>query len=137
MKLLLLSLIPIGLSAQTIADVQNIATLAQTQLTVLQSVTGTDGTLCNLYKVPSSTINAYFACALGNQNIKTAQLLNSGTTKGNWILSQGTQLWIIGSNPTSSSVSFGSVGNAPAAGITWNAIAGAGAGVVSGTVTWP
>jgi hypothetical protein len=134
MRLLIGLVLCLGLKAQTLIDVQAITTAALSQITVLQSVTGTDGTVCTLSKVTSKTIYGYFNCTNG---LKTVQLIPVGTTSATyWPLGGGGQFWLIAANPTTAIVNFGSLGNVPVNGMVWNAT-GNGTTLVSGQVTWP
>jgi hypothetical protein len=102
----------------------------------LQTVTGTDGTVCVLSKVPNAKIFAWWACALAGQTTKSAQIQSTSATSGFVVLGQGQVLCLVGINPTASPVAFGSLGSAPAAGIAWSCANGT-AAIVNGAVSWP
>ena len=124
------------LNAQpTTMDVQTLATQATSTYTVLQTATGADGTVCTLYKTAGATISGGLKCSLGNQAVSPVSFTDTSTVSGYMALAQGGVFWLIGENPTSAAVSFGSVGTAPAHGITWS-VAAAGA-IQTGTVSWP
>src|ERR1035438_7995190 len=124
-------------AAQSILDVQGVANVAATTLTILQTTTGTDGTVCVLSKVANAKIFGWFACTLANQTIKTVQIQSTSAVSGFTILGQSQALCLIGINPTNAIVSFGSVGNAPVNGITWSCANGANGILLNGTVSWP
>src|ERR1035438_2220288 len=124
-------------AGQTAIDVQNVVAAAQATLTTLQTITGTDGTVCVLSKVANAKIFGWFACTLANQTLKTVQIQSTSAVSGFTILGQSQALCLIGINPTNAIVSFGSVGNAPVNGITWSCANGANGILLNGTVSWP
>ena len=142
MKTILLSIVFCSLSiAQTIniTDVQGVAKAAATTQPILQTITGVDGTKCYLVKQPSSTIYAGFACFSSDNLVttKTVQIQSTGTVSNIEVLGQGQVLCMMGINPTTVIVSFGSVGNAPAKGIAWSCANGDGSTILTGTALWP
>ena len=126
-----------ALQAQSVQDVQNLATLVASPFTVLQTITGSDGTVCTLAKVPGATILAYFQCALAGQALKPVEFSSTSTKSGYILLAQGQVMCMIALNPTASAVSWGSIGIAPAVGVAWSCANGPGGTVVSGTTNWP
>lgn len=122
-------------AAQSIVDVQNMAAVASAAVTPLQTLTGADGTVCKISKVPGKTIYVYFTCTLGGQSLSPAVIQSSGAASGNAIISQGGVMCYFGVNPTAVAVGYGSVGTAPAGGVAWSCAAGGTA--VNGTVSWP
>jgi len=140
LALLLFATLPASLaSAQyvSISDVQNIVSLALSSPVLLQTVTGIDGTVCTLYKVPGPTISGSFTCALGSVSLRPALYQGTGTVSTFQVLGQGKALCLVGINPTAASVSYGSIGIASATGIAWNCEGGAGSPILSGTAVWP
>ncbi len=139
MKLLLsLALVlPIVATAQTVADVQTVAAMATANNTPIQTITGTDGTVCNLTKVAGKTIYAAFGCSLAGQTMKPIPIQSTSSVSGYVQVGQGSVLCLIGINPTATGVSFGSVGTAPPVGIAWACIPGPSGTIVSGSIIWP
>ena len=139
MKLLIGLLFASSIFAQTVVDVAGIATLAQQTATIAQTITGTDGTVRNIVKQPSTTIYATFNCTNtdGKSTLKTVQIQTTDTFSYSVILGQSTVLRLIGVNPTAAIVSFGSVGSAPVKGIVWSCSTGDGITIKTGSVVWP
>src|ERR1035438_1164285 len=76
-------------AGQTAIDVQNVVAAAQATLTTLQTITGTDGTVCVLSKVPNAKIFGWWACTLAGQTTKSAQIQSTSATSGFVVLGQG------------------------------------------------
>jgi hypothetical protein len=80
-----------------------------------------------------------FSCvsADGKQMARTLQIQSASASSGSITVGQGGVLCLVGINPTASSVSFGSVGSAPASGIAWSCTPGDGVTIKTGTIAWP
>lgn len=146
--LLTLILVAGGMLGQetNVTDVHTTAKIALAANTFLLTLTSSAGTSCKLAKVSGSTISAVFACGSPDSKnvLRTAQIQATSTGPEVQILGQlpfSTTvgqgiLCIIGLNPTSSPVTFGSVGTAPAVGISWSCSVDA-VTIQTGTANWP
>lgn len=145
MKRLLIALsIAAGLicpaSAQNILDLLNLQHVITSNWQLEQTITGTDGTVCSIIKVPNATIYAWFSCVNGTNLLKSAQIVSTGTAvQGNSFV-VGQVACVIAANPTAAAVTQGSLASVPAGGIAWQCANGDGKTLIPsipGTVTWP
>jgi hypothetical protein len=127
-RLLILSIFAVhALAAQTptAIDAQNVIAAAQATLVPLQTITGTDGTVCQLSKVPGASISGWFACTLGKQSLRPVTFQSTSPTGIPIYIGMGKAFgWVM-------------VGNTPTAGISWQFANGDGATILTGSVAWP
>jgi hypothetical protein len=129
-----------GASAQSILDLLNLQHVITSNWVLEQTITGTDGTACQIIKVPNSTIYAWFSCVNGTTLLKSAQIMATGTAAQSNAFIAGQVACVIAANPTAAAVTEGSLGSVPAGGIAWQCANGDGKTLIPsipGTVTWP
>lgn len=127
----------VGAGAQNILDLLNLQHVITSNWTLEQTITGTDGNVCSIIKIPNASIYAWFSCVNGTNLLKSAQIVSTGTAvQGNAFL-VGQVACVIAANPTAAAVTEGSLGSVPASGIAWNCADGDGTTIVKGTATWP
>jgi hypothetical protein len=129
--------ISIPASAQSILDLLNLQHVITSNWTLEQTITGTDGNVCSIIKVPNATIYAWFSCVNSTNLLKSAQIVATGTAIQNNSFIVGQVACLIAANPTAAAATEGSLGSVPASGIAWNCADGDGSTIVKGTATWP
>ena len=134
----------VAASAQNILDVMGIAQAALATAVTLQTETGTDGTVCGLYKFPRAKgagVYAWFSCVSADKTItlRTAQIQSTAasTAPTSYLLGQGSMGFLVALNPTAAPIAFGSLGSAPANGIAWQSTNGDGVTLHTGSASWP
>ena len=129
--------ISVPASAQSILDLLNLQHVITSNWVLEQTITGTDGTVCKIIKVPNASIYAWFSCTNGTNLLKSAQITSTGTVIQNNSFIVGQVACLIAANPTAAAITEGSLGPVPASGIAWSCADGDGSTVTTGSVAWP
>lgn len=128
--------------AQSVLNLPSLISILKNPLTIVQSITGTDGSKASLVKVGGSSIDFFFSCTSpdGKTTISNQAQSPTGASVNTILVGCGSGIvGLIVINPTTAAVTMGSLGTAPINGITWQFTDGDNTTILSPTTApvWP